>query len=224
MRKVRSFVRRAGRLSDGQKAALTTLAPQWLLPFVAEHRFDWLAVFGNAQPVILEIGFGMGHSLLTHALQQPHHNFLGIEVHQAGIGSVLAGIQAQQLTNLKIMDHDAVEVLRQMIPDHSLHGVQIFFPDPWPKKRHHKRRLLQSAFVQLLCQKLQPGGFIHCATDWQPYAEDMLMVFRENQQLINQSPSEDYIERPAHRPLTKFEQRGLNLGHGVWDLLFVKKS
>lgn len=219
MRKIRSFVRRGGRLSDAQQRGLDN--PLFMLP-VTDRRLDFADIYGNARPVILEIGFGMGHSLLAQAEAQPEMNFLGIEVHQAGIGSVVSGIQAKQLTNIRLIDHDAVEILKAGVHDASLHGVQIFFPDPWPKKRHHKRRLVQASFVQLLRAKLQTGGFIHCATDWQPYAEDMLATLQQATWLDNVSPSQTYIERPDSRAVTKFEQRGLSLGHGIWDLWFVK--
>lgn len=219
MRKIRSFVRRGGRLSEAQQRALNN--PTCMIAASAES-LDFVSLYGNEQPVVLEIGFGMGQSLLHQAVTQPHTNFLGIEVHQAGIGSLLSGIQAHQLTNLRIVDGDAVEILKTRLPDASLHGVQIFFPDPWPKKRHHKRRLIQSTFVQLLMAKIKTGGFLHCATDWQPYAEEMLAVFQQQPTLLNQAPSGKYIERPDSRPLTKFEQRGLSLGHGIWDLMFTK--
>ena len=219
LRKIHSFVRRAGRTRLSQQHALKTLAPLFKIPFAPEP-LDFPALFGNENPVVLEIGFGMGQSLLAQAKTNPHRNYLGIEVHQAGIGCLLAGIQVEQLNNLRLMDHDAVELLKVMVPDASLAGVQIFFPDPWPKKRHHKRRLIQAEFIALLTSKLSSGGFIHAATDWQDYAEQMLSVLTDAPGLVNQAAT--YIERPDHRPLTKFEQRGLNLGHGIWDLMFVK--
>ena len=219
MRKIRSFVRRGGRLSEAQQRGLDN--PLYMVP-VTDQPLDFTELYGNDRPVIIEIGFGMGHSLLTQAEAQPDMNFLGIEVHQAGIGSVISGIQSKQLTNIRLIDGDAVEILKSQIKDHSVHGVQIYFPDPWPKKRHHKRRLVQSAFVALVSSKLQPSGFIHCATDWQSYAEEMLTVLQQASQLQNQSATGSYIERPDSRPLTKFEQRGLSLGHGIWDLWFVK--
>lgn len=220
MRKIRSFVRRGGRLSDAQQRGLDN--PLFMIP-VTDHALDLGQIYHNDRPVILEIGFGMGHSLLAQAEAQPDLNFLGIEVHQAGIGSVISGIQAKQLTNIRLIDHDAVEIIKTHLQDDSLQGVQIYFPDPWPKKRHHKRRLVQSSFIELLKPKLRANGFIHCATDWQAYAEDMLSAFQQADWLANQSASQTYIERPDSRPLTKFEQRGLGLGHGIWDLWFNKR-
>lgn len=219
MRKIRSFVRRGGRLSDAQQRGLDN--PLFRVP-VTDQVLNFGQIYDNDRPVILEIGFGMGHSLLAQAEAHPDLNFLGIEVHQAGIGSVVSGIQTNQLTNIRLIDHDAVEIIKTRLHDSSLQGVQIYFPDPWPKKRHHKRRLVQSSFIELLQPKLRAGGFIHCATDWQEYAEDMLSALQKASWLHNQSPTQTYIERPDSRPLTKFEQRGLSLGHGIWDLWFVK--
>lgn len=223
LRKIRSFVRRAGRTRLSQQRALKTLAPLFKVAYNAEP-LDFSRLFANEQPLILEIGFGMGQSLLAQAQANPTRNYVGIEVHQAGVGCLLAGIQLEQVTNLRLMDHDAVEILNHMIPDGSLSGIQIFFPDPWPKKRHHKRRLIQPGFIALLTRKLSDNGFIHCATDWQDYAEQMLEVLSQAPQLHNQAFDNTYIERPSDRPLTKFEQRGLALGHGIWDLKFCKTS
>ncbi len=223
LRKIKSFVRRAGRTRESQQHALLTYAPLFKIPFTPEP-CDFSTVFGNANPLIVEIGFGMGQSLLAQAMANPEKNYLGIEVHQAGMGCLLAGIHTHALSNLRLMDHDAVEILKLMITDASLSGVQIYFPDPWPKKRHHKRRLIQTEFIALLTQKLTVGGFIHAATDWQDYATQMLMVLTETPGLSNQALDGTYIQRPIDRPLTKFEQRGLDLGHGIWDVKFKKQA
>lgn len=221
-RKIRSFVRREGRLTPGQRYALEELYEHYGLDEAAAN-LNLAELFPKSAPIILEIGFGMGQSLLAQATHHPEQNFLGIEVHRPGVGALLAGAEKAKLNNIRVFCADAVEVLNKHISDNSLAGVQIFFPDPWPKKRHHKRRLVQAEFIALLVKKLQPGGFIHCATDWQNYAEHMLEVLGACPNLQNQSQDHTYCERPAHRPLTKFEQRGLKLGHGVWDLIFIKK-
>ena len=189
----------------------------------APQQLDLAALFGRSGSAkIVEIGFGMGETTAAIAQVQPERDFLGIEVHTPGVGSLLRHIQARNLENVRVMQHDAVDVLRHMIPDASLDGVHIFFPDPWHKKRHHKRRLIQADFVELLAGKLKVGGYLHVATDWQEYAEWTLEVLRAEPQLENIAP--DYALRPAYRPLTKFEQRGLRLGHGVWDLIFRRKA
>ena len=181
--------------------------------------------FGRAAPLVLEIGFGMGEATAHIAALLPHLNFLGCEVHDPGVGALLKRIGEQELGNVRICAHDAVEVLQHMLPPASLHGVHIFFPDPWHKKRHHKRRLIQPPLVHELALRLQPGGYIHCATDWQPYAEQMLQVLSAEPLLANTATAaEGYVARPHYRPLTKFEQRGLRLGHGVWDLVFTRKG
>jgi tRNA (guanine-N7-)-methyltransferase len=217
-RHIRSFALRQGHLSPAQKSALERLFPTWGIPYQAAP-IDLATVFGNTNPVILEIGFGMGHTTAEIAAQHPHLNYLGVEVHTPGVGSLLKHIEQQHLQNIRIIQHDVVEVLRDMIPQHSLAGVHIFFPDPWRKVRHHKRRLIQPTFVHQLCHYLRPEGYLHCATDWQNYAEQMLDVLA-NEPLLHNT-HDTYTPRPAHRPLTKFEQRGLNLGHGVWDLVFT---
>jgi tRNA (guanine-N7-)-methyltransferase len=220
-RPIRSFVLRAGRISRAQKRALETLLPVYGIPFRPEP-LDLDQVFGRAAARILEIGFGMGETTATIAAEHPETDFIGVEVHPPGIGSLLKEIEARGLTNLRIIPHDAVEVLTHMIPPESLDGLHIFFPDPWPKKRHHKRRLIQPPFVALAADRLKPGGYIHVATDWQPYAEQILAVLSAEPRLEN--TAEGYAPRPAWRPTTKFENRGLRLGHGVWDLVFRKRG
>ncbi len=214
---IRSFVLRAGRMGPGQQRALDELGSRFVLPYRAEP-LDLAAAFGRHAPVVLEIGFGMGDATAQIAAALPGTDFIGIEVHAPGVGALLKRIGEQGLTNLRLIRHDAVEVLQHMIPPGSLAGVHLYFPDPWHKKRHHKRRLIQPAFVQLLVGRLAPGGYLHCATDWQPYAEQMLQVLGAEAGLVN--TAEGYAPRPSWRPQTKFEARGLKLGHGVWDLLF----
>ena len=211
---------RAGRLGSGQQRALQDLGPRFLLPFSAEAIAP-AAVFGRQAPLVLEIGFGMGQATAQIAATQPQTDYLGVEVHAPGVGALLREIGERGLSNLRIVQHDAVEVLRQMLAPGSLAGVHIFFPDPWHKKRHHKRRLIQPTFVDLLASRLAPGGSLHCATDWQDYAEQMLAVLGACPGLVN--TADGYAPRPEIRPLTKFEARGLNLGHGVWDLVFTKR-
>jgi len=220
-RGIRSFVLRAGRTTDAQARALATLGPRWIVPYT-EAEIDWTAVFGRAAPRVLEIGFGMGDATAQIAAARADIDFIGVEVHPPGIGALLQRIDAARLGNLRIVQFDAVPVLRDMIAPHSLYGVHIYFPDPWPKKRHHKRRLIQPEFVRLVASRLQPGGYLHCATDWQPYAEHMLHVLRGEPGLVNTAA--DYAPRPAWRPVSKFERRGLQLGHGVWDLLFTART
>lgn len=225
LRKVRSFVLREGRLTNAQERALRELWPRFGVEYVG-HTVEPAPFFARpaapsvAAPLVLEIGYGMGGSLLAMAQAEPEKNFLGIEVHTPGVGALLMGIEAHALTNLRTLHHDAVEVLENMLPDASLDRVQLYFPDPWHKKRHHKRRIVQTEFVALLVRKLKPGGLLHFATDWQPYAEWMLEILRAEPALENMSPNDAYIERPVWRPQTKFETRGERLGHGVWDLLF----
>jgi tRNA (guanine-N7-)-methyltransferase len=218
---VRSFVLRAGRMGPGQQRALRELGPRYLLPFSAQP-LDLDAAFGRQAPRVLEIGFGMGDATAQVAAAMPATDFIGIEVHAPGVGALLKRIGEQGLTNLRLIQHDAVPVLEQMIAPHSLAGVHVWFPDPWHKKKHHKRRLLQPGFAALLASRLAPGGYLHCATDWQPYAEQMLQVLSAEPGLTNTAAG--YAPRPAWRPLTKFEARGLKLGHGVWDLVFSASS
>ncbi len=219
---IRSFVLRGGRLGPGQERALAELGPRFVLPFSATPP-DWEAVFGRCAPRVLEIGFGMGDATAQVAAAQPDTDFIGVEVHVPGVGALLRQIGERQLANLRIVRHDATEVLAQMIPPASLAGVHIWFPDPWHKKRHHKRRLIQPAFVAQLATRIAPGGYLHCATDWQPYAEQMLAVLSAEPGLFNRTEG-GYAPRPGWRPLTKFEQRGQRLGHGVWDLVFTRSS
>ena len=218
--RIRSFVTRAGRLSTGQERALKEFGPQFLVDYKKEA-LDYEQTFGRKAPVILEIGFGMGGTTAHIAKLMPEKDFIGVEVHTPGVGSLLKLIGEEGLTNLRVIQHDAVEVLRDMIPAGSLAGVHIYFPDPWHKARHNKRRLIQPPFVKTLCEHLAPGGYIHLATDWQEYAEQMLEVLSAEPAL--QNTADGYAPQPAYRPLTKFENRGLKLGHGVWDLVFTRK-
>lgn len=213
-------MRRIGRTTTGQARAFTELGPRFLLPYRAEP-LDAKAAFGREAPIILEIGFGMGEATAHIAALMPETNFLCCEVHEPGVGALLKRIGEQGLTNIRIVQHDAVEVIDHMLAERSLAGVHIFFPDPWHKARHNKRRLVQPPLVGRLVSRLQEGGYIHCATDWQPYAQQMLEVLSAEPQLLNSVG--DYAPPPPYRPLTKFENRGLKLGHGVWDLVFKKK-
>jgi tRNA (guanine-N7-)-methyltransferase len=215
--RIRSFVLRAGRMGTGQQRALETLGPTFIVPYAAE-RLDTTVLFARQAPVVLEIGFGMGDATAAIAQSLPDTDFLGVEVHTPGVGALLKYIGEKQLGNLRIVQHDAVEVLEHMIAPGSLAGVHVFFPDPWHKKKHNKRRLIQPEFVAKLVTRLAPGGYLHCATDWQPYAEQMLEVLSAEPGLKN--TAEGYAPKPEYRPLTKFENRGLKLGHGVWDLVF----
>ena len=261
--RIRSFVLRAGRLTAGQQRALDDLGPQFLAPF--QHQaFDWTSAFAHSsagssdatRPRILEIGFGMGETTAKIAALRPEDDFLAIEVHPPGVGALLKLIGENQLSNLRLIRHDAVEVLEKMLAPTSLDGIHIYFADPWHKKRHHKRRLIQANFVKLLVSRLKPGAYLHLATDWHNYAEQMLLVLNAEPTLVNTATEsikietfgvEDiasiekqsnefkptleqlevmhlgYAERPAYRPLTKFENRGIKLGHGVWDLVYKKK-
>ncbi|MBC7993049.1 MAG: tRNA (guanosine(46)-N7)-methyltransferase TrmB [Rhizobacter sp.] len=218
--RIRSFVVRAGRMGTGQIRAIETLGPKFVLPY-APQRLSPTDTFGRAAPLVLEIGFGMGDATAKIAQALPGTDFLGVEVHPPGVGALLKHIDEKGLSNLRIVQHDAVDVLEHMIAPGSLAGVHIFFPDPWHKKKHNKRRLIQPPFVAKLVTHLAPGGYLHCATDWQPYAEQMLEVLSAEPALRN--TAEGYAPRPEYRPLTKFENRGIKLGHGVWDLVFVKQ-
>lgn len=220
-RPIRSFVLRQGRLTTAQERALETEMPKYGIAYTPQP-LDLNAAFGRSESrKILEIGFGMGETTAHIAQQHPKWDILGIEVHTPGVGSLLKQVSERGLTNVRVIQHDAVEVLKHMIPDDSLDGVHIFFPDPWHKKRHHKRRLIQPEFVGLLCSKLNPGGYLHVATDWQDYAEWILEILKAETQLENTATN--YAPKPEYRPLTKFENRGIKLGHGVWDILFVRK-
>lgn len=221
--RIRSYVLRAGRVGSGQARALAEVGPRCLLHFQTQV-VDLDAVFGRAAsesgpaPHVLEIGFGMGEGLAETAAAHPDTDFLGVEVHTPGVGALLKQVGERGLTNVRVIQHDAVEVLERMIAPDSLAGVRVFFPDPWHKKRHHKRRLIRAPLVALLASRLAPGGYLHLATDWEDYAAQMLAVLSAEPLLANTGT--DFVPRPDTRPLTKFEQRGLRLGHGVWDLLF----
>jgi tRNA (guanine-N7-)-methyltransferase len=219
-RRVRSYVLRAGRMGTGQQRALRELAPRYVLPFT-EQPLDVSAAFGRDAPLILEIGFGMGDATAALAAASPQLNLLGIEVHPPGVGALLQHIEARPLHNVRIVQHDAVSVLQHMLAPHSLAGAMVFFPDPWPKKRHHKRRLIQPEFVALLASRLAPGATLHLATDWAPYAQQMLEVLSAEPLLIN--TADGFAPRPAYRPLTKFERRGEQLGQPAQDLIFRKR-
>lgn len=208
-------------MSPAQQRAVDTLLPQFGITYVAQP-LNLDHAFGRAAPKILEIGFGMGDSTATIALAHPENDYLALEVHIPGVGNLLKLIDLHQIKNTRIIQHDAVEVLRDMIGEVTLDGVHIFFPDPWHKARHNKRRLIQSPFIAQLVKRLKPGGYIHVATDWQDYAVQVLDVLSAEPLL--QNTAKDYAPRPNYRPLTKFEQRGLRLGHGVWDLVFVRKE
>lgn len=221
LRPIRSYVLRAGRTTDGQARALATLGPRFVLPY-EPRPLDFAAVFGRAAPTVLEIGFGMGETTAHIAAAQPGRDFIACEVHEPGVGALLKRIGEQGLTNLRIVRHDAIEVLDHMIPPASLAGVHLFFPDPWHKSRHHKRRIVQAPFARRVAEHLAPGGYLHCATDWVPYAEQMLEVLSAEPALVNSA--DGYAPRPDYRPLTKFEQRGLRLGHEVRDLVFMRRT
>lgn len=222
-RTIKSFVIRAGRLTTGQERAFNTFGEQFLLPYKADI-LDAAAAFNRMAPTILEIGFGMGEATAHIASVRPHDNFLCCEVHAPGVGALLKRAGEQGLTNVRIIQHDAVEVLDNMLADQSLDGIHIFFPDPWHKARHNKRRLIQTPFVQKLVSKLKVGGYLHAATDWQNYAEQILEVMQGEHPLTNTSTNPNgYADKPSYRPLTKFENRGIKLGHNVWDVVFTKK-
>jgi tRNA (guanine-N7-)-methyltransferase len=216
---IKSFVHRRGTITQGQKSAFIRHADKWLVPYKAQT-LDLTQAFGHEAPTILEIGFGMGETTAAIALARPTDHFLGVEVFDGGVGALLNRLHNQEIANVRIIQHDAVEVLRDMIAPNTLAGVHIYFPDPWHKTRHHKRRLIQTAFVNLLSSRIQPGGYLHCATDWEHYARQMLAVLSAEPSLAN--TCEGFAPRPEYRPLTKFEARGLRLGHGVFDLIFKR--
>jgi tRNA (guanine-N7-)-methyltransferase len=218
-RAIRSYVLRAGRMGTGQMRALEELGPRYIIPYVSQV-LDLDVAFGRQAPKVLEIGFGMGTATATIAQAHPETDYLGVEVHPPGVGALLKRIGELDLSNLLIIQHDAVEVLEHMLPDTGLDGVHIFFPDPWHKKRHHKRRLIQPDFVAQLANKLKSSGYLHLATDWADYARQMLDVLSANLDLVN--TADGYAPRPEYRPLTKFEKRGVRMGHAVWDLIFRK--
>ncbi|QXZ11310.1 tRNA (guanosine(46)-N7)-methyltransferase TrmB [Comamonas sp. Y33R10-2] len=217
---IKSFVRRAGRTTTGQAKAFEDLGPRFLLQYQTTP-LDAAAAYGRGGKLILEIGFGMGEATAHIARVRPDDNFLCCEVHEPGVGALLKRIGEQEISNIRILQHDAVEVIDNMLPEASIDGVHIFFPDPWHKKKHNKRRLIQSPLIAKLAARIKPGGYIHCATDWEPYAVQILEVLSAEATL--QNTAEAYAEKPDYRPLTKFENRGIRLGHGVWDLVFKKK-
>ena len=218
-RSIRSYVLRQGRISNAQRRAHVELLPVYGIPF-STALLDLDRVFGRSAPKILEIGFGMGETTAVIAQQHPENDYLGVEVHTPGVGSLLARIAELRLGNVRVIQHDAVEVLQTMIAPATLDGVHIFFPDPWPKKRHHKRRLIQPPFAALLASKMKSGAILHACTDWEEYAKQMLDVLSADPALANTASG--YADRPDTRPQTKFERRGLELGHRVWDLVFRK--
>ena len=217
---IKSYVRRAGRMSSAQENYYAEMMPKIGVVY-APQAIDLAAVYGRNAPKILEIGTGMGETTAQIADANRDNDYLGVEVHVPGVGALCKQIAERELTNLRICQHDAVEVVRDMLSEGSLDGVHVFFPDPWHKARHNKRRLIQSPFVALLASRLKPGGYFHCATDWEEYAHQMLEVLSAEPTLVNSA--EGFAPRPDYRPLTKFENRGLRLGHGVWDVIFRKK-
>ena len=216
-RPIRSFVLRQGRVSNAQQRAHAALLPKFGIPY-APRLIDLDCAFGRSAPKVLEIGFGMGETTATLAARHPEYDYLGIEVHTPGVGSLLKRIAELDLANVRIIQHDAVDVLHDMIAPSTFDAVHVFFPDPWPKKRHHKRRLIQPPLISLLCERMKAGAYVHVATDWQDYAEQILAVMSAEPRLVNTAP--DYAPRSDYRPQTKFETRGLKLGHGVWDVIF----
>ena len=218
---IRSYVLRQGRFSPGQQRAYAELLPRFGLAHRAAP-LDWRAAFGREAPVVAEVGFGMGETTAEIAAANPAIDYLAIEVHTPGVGSLLKRIEESAITNIRIVQHDAVEVMRDMVPAGSLAAIHIFFPDPWPKKRHHKRRLLQRDFVELAVTRLEPGGVLHVATDWREYADEVLVLLAGTRALRN--TAQGFAPRPAWRPETKFERRGRRLGHGVWDIVFEKRG
>ncbi|CAD6872024.1 tRNA (guanosine(46)-N7)-methyltransferase TrmB [Methylomonas fluvii] len=218
--RIKSFIRRQGHATAGQKQALESHWDKYCLS--PQANFDSERAFGRLAPLIVEIGFGNGDSLAAMAEANPDLNYLGIEVHRPGVGHLMMLLEQRGINNVRIYHYDAIEILEQKIADHSLAGMHLFFPDPWQKRRHHKRRIVRPSFVELLNKKLLTGGYFHAATDWEHYAHDMLGILSAGTGLHNTSASNDFCERPSYRPLTKFENRGLGLGHGVWDLIFRK--
>lgn len=217
---IRSFIRRQGRATTGQKFALDNVWDAYCLS--PDKIYDSIEIFGRKAPLIIEIGFGNGSSLAEMAKANPELNYLGIEVHRPGVGHLMLLLEQQGIKNVRIYHHDAIEILQQKIADNSVAGIHLFFPDPWQKRRHHKRRIVRPEFVELFRNKLESGGYFHAATDWEHYAKKMLAVLSASKGLINSSKDNTYCKRPDYRPLTKFENRGLRLGHGVWDLIFKK--
>ena len=221
MRTIKSFVMRAGRMTEGQQRGLEKGWPEFGLDLSA-GMLDFDQLFGRNAPRTLEIGFGMGHSLLEMAAAAPDQDFIGVEVHRPGVGALLNGLLMQNSSNVRVFSCDAIEVLNQCIPDASLDRLMLFFPDPWHKAKHNKRRIVQPAFAELVRSKLKIGGVLHMATDWEPYAEYMLEVMNVAPGYRNQAADGLYVPRPEERPITKFERRGERLGHGVWDIKFTR--
>ncbi len=221
-KEIKSYVIRGSRMTEAQQKAWQDYWPQFGLDPAAQP-FDWPAIFGNANPLVLEIGFGMGGSLLQMAKAAPELNFIGVEVHRPGVGALLKLMAEDGVQNIRLFNCDANLVLADCLPDASLQRLQLYFPDPWHKKRHHKRRLVQAAFIERLRPKLRLGGLVHMATDWQHYAEQMLEVMQQAEGFENLAPDGRFCPRPEFRPETKFERRGLRLGHGVWDILFRRE-
>ena len=219
-RPIRSYVLRQGRFSPAQQRAHAELMPRHGVAY-APQALDFEALFGRDAPVTVEVGSGMGETTVGIAAARPEHDYLAIEVHAPGVGSLLKQVEERGLTNVRVVQHDAVEVLRDMVPEGSLHGIHVFFPDPWPKKRHHKRRLIQPAFAALAATRLAAHGILHVATDWEEYAYHVLEVLRATPLLRN--TAEGFAPRPSTRPETKFERRGIGLGHGVWDIVFERR-
>jgi len=220
-RSIRSYVLRQGRISNAQRRAHAELLPVYGVAF-SSAPLDLDRLFGRAAPKILEIGFGMGETTAAIAQQHPENDYLGVEVHTPGVGSLLKRVAELGLANLRVVQHDAVEVLQEMISPATLAGVHLFFPDPWPKKRHHKRRLVQAPFAALLASRLRPGGYVHAATDWEDYANQILEIFSAEPALENTAGG--FADRRETRPVTKFEERGLRLGHRVWDVIFKRRT
>lgn len=222
-REIKSFVMRAGRMTQGQQRGLDEGWPRFGLS-LEQGPLDPEALFGRSAPLTFEIGFGMGQSLLEMAQAAPEQDFIGVEVHRPGVGALLNGMLREEVTNLRVYSCDALDVLRQCVADSSLDRLLLFFPDPWHKSKHNKRRIVNERFAELVRQKLKPGGVLHMATDWEPYAEHMLEVMQAAPGYRNLSVTGNWVERPAERPVTKFERRGERLGHGVWDLKFVREN
>jgi len=218
--RIRSFALRQGRATVGQQKAIDNMWDDYCLD--PAKNYDYAALFARNAPIILEIGFGNGSSLAAMAEANPELNYIGLEVHRPGVAHLMLLLKEKQLSNVKIYHYDAIEILEQKIADNSLAGVHLFFPDPWHKRRHHKRRIVRPSFVDLLNKKLMKNGYFHAATDWEHYAKEMLKTLGASKQLCNTASDNEFCERPEYRPLTKFENRGLRLGHGVWDLIFKK--
>jgi tRNA (guanine-N7-)-methyltransferase len=221
-RKIRSYILRAGRMSKGQKEARLKLAHKYLIDFRGDEPVSFASIFGNKNPIVLEIGFGMGDTTFEIAKNNTDTNYIGIEVHPPGVGRLLKLCESESLTNVRVIERDATEVIPKMFDDGSLAGIHIFFPDPWPKKRHHKRRLINKGFVDMIATTLQEEGYLHVATDWEDYATETLKILEQNSVLQNTSHA--FTARPDYRPTTKFERRGINLGHNVFDIVFRKIS